>query len=386
MNILFICHEFPPGRLVGGIGIFVKNISNQLVKDGNHVTVIGLYRQPISTDEVMGNGVRVVRVAAIKRLGVGWWLQRRMLANKIIQLHKESKFDIVETSDFDAGFWLIPKLNIPYVVRLNGGEVYFRSLLHEHLRWRYRYIEHASLRKADAIASVSEYTWQQTKRLFHFKDQGVVILKNPVDTSYFKPGKGEGKNGCIVYSGTFIRKKGVLELFRSLPTVFDRVESACIICVGPDSQDPVSGSVSTQQLALSLIDKKYHSRIEFTGRVEHGRVLQFLQQANVCVYPSYLEAFPNAWIEAMACGRAVIGSNTGSGPEVILDGETGLLCHPADHERLANLIIRVLTDSMLCQKLGEKARQHVVENLDISTITPMNLQWYQKVIDQYHGL
>ena len=347
MNILFICHEYPPARLVGGIGIFVRNISQSLVKAGNQVTVIGLYRQDISTDETSGEGVRVIRIAAIKKLGLGWWFQRQTLAKKIKELNDEKKLDIIETSDFDAGFWLIPKLNVPYVVRLNGGEVYFRSLLNEKLRWQYRVSEGASLHKANAISSVSHYTWHETKRLFKLKDQEVAILRNPVDTNYFKPGNKKTKPGCILYSGTFIRKKGVLELFKSLATVFDQVEYAHLICVGADSRDAATNSPSTQALALSLIDSKYHSRIHFTGRIDHAQVLEFIQEAEVCVYPSYLEAFPNAWIEAMACGKAVIGSNTGSGPEVIKDGETGLLCHPEDHLGLSSHIINVLRNDAL---------------------------------------
>lgn len=383
MNILFICHEYPPARLVGGIGIFVKNISRALVRAGNSVTVIGLYRQEASTEEIGADGVRVVRIAAIKKFALGWWFQRQALNRKIKDLHAESKFDLVETSDFDAGFWLISKLNIPYVVRLNGGEVYFRSLLKEPLRWQYGVSERASLKKTDFITSVSHYTWFETKRLFQLSNQDVAILPNPVDTTYFKPGR-EFKPGCIVYSGTFIRKKGVLELFKSLPAVFDRVPFAHLICVGADSRDATTNSASTQALALTLLDKKYHSRIQFTGRIAHAQVLEFIQQAQVCVYPSYLEAFPNAWIEAMACGKAVIGSTTGSGPEVIQDGETGLLCHPTDHEGLADRIIRVLTDEALREQLGAQARQHVVDNLDISVLTKLNLQWYKKVIVQYH--
>lgn len=383
MNILFICHEYPPARLVGGIGIFVRNVSRAFVKTGHSVTVVGLYRQEASTDELL-EGVRVLRMAAIKKLGLGWWFQRQALDKKIKQLHAECKFDLVETSDFDAGFWLISKLNIPYVARLNGGEVYFRSLLKEPLRWQYLVSERASLKKADAITSVSNYTWKETKRLFNLPDQEMTILPNPVDTTYFKPGSGS-KPGCIVYSGTFIRKKGVLELFKSLPAVFDRVPESYLICVGADSRDATSNSESTQALALSFIDKKYHSRIQFTGRVEHIQVLTYIQQAQVCVYPSYLEAFPNAWIEAMACGKAIIGSSTGSGPEVIQDGETGLLCHPTDHAGLSERIVNVLNDANLREQLGTKARQHVVKNLDITVITKLNLQWYKEVVAAYHS-
>lgn len=384
MNILYICHEYPPARLVGGIGIFVRNISRSLVKAGSHVTVIGLYKQATSTDEMI-EGVRVVRVAAVKKLGIGWWLQRRELAKKIRKLHHENKFDIIETSDFDAGFWLIAKLNAPHVVRLNGGEVYFRTLLKEPLRWQYRFSEGSSLRKADAITSVSKYTWLKTKQIFQLPDQDVSILPNPVDTKYFKPGDQKIIKGQIVYSGTFIRKKGVLELFKSLPSVFDEIKEAHLVCVGPDSRDATTDSASTQALALSLIDSKYHSRIQFTGRVAHAEVLGYIQQANVCVYPSYLEAFPNAWIEAMACGKAVIGSSTGSGPEVISDGVTGMLCHPEDHQGLASCIIRVLTDEAYQKMLGLNARKYAQEFLDISALVRQNLDWYTSIIDRYRN-
>ena len=384
MRILFICHEYPPAKLVGGIGIFEKNIAKSLVAQGHSVTVIGNYRQSITTTEVSEDGVEVIRIASGKFLGLGWLKQRVDLFIAIKNLHQQQPFDIIETSDYESGFWLMPLIHVPRVVRLHGGETYFRTLLSEHLMSKHHYREKQSLFKADAIASVSEYTWRETKRLFHLKDQAVAILRNPVDTAYFKPGNGEIKKGCILYTGTFIRKKGVLELFKCLPTVFDQIGEAHLICVGADSQDLTSGSPSTQELALSLIDKKYHSRIHFTGRVDHKQVLQFIQQATVCVYPSYLEAFPNAWIEAMACGKAVIGSSTGSGPEVIEDEKTGLLCHPADQMGLANRIINMLTDDELRIRLGKNARAFTMEQLDISIVTQLNLQWYNKVIDRYH--
>lgn len=384
MRILFICHEYPPAKLVGGIGIFEKNIAKSLVEKGHSVTVIGNYRQSITTTEVSEDGVEVIRIASEIFFGFGWLKQRVDLFKAIKKLHEQRPLDIIETSDYESGFWLMPFIHAPRVVRLHGGETYFRTLLGEHLKSKHRYREKQSLYKADAIASVSDYTWRETKRLFHLKDQEVAILRNPVDTAYFKPGNGEIKKGCILYTGTFIRKKGVLELFKCLPTVFDQIGEAHLICVGADSQDLTSGSPSTQELALSLIDKKYHSRIHFTGRVDHKQVLQFIQQATVCVYPSYLEAFPNAWIEAMACGKAVIGSSTGSGPEVIEDEKTGLLCHPADHMGLANRIINMLTDDELRIRLGKNARAFTMEQLDISIVTQLNLQWYNKVIDRYH--
>ncbi len=383
MNILFICNEYPPAKLVGGIGIFVKNIAQQLAKSGFNIVVIGLYRQTASTDEMV-DGVRVVRLSAKKQLGLGWWIQRRMLANRIKGLHGEIGFHIIETSDFDAGFWLIPSLGVPLVVRLNGGETYFRTLLREPLQWKHKYRESSSIKKANAIASVSQYTWLETKRIFGLKDDKVEILPNPVDTTYFKPlESGNMVPGCIVYSGTFIRKKGVLNLFKSLPRIFDEVKNAHLICVGADSRDPNTGSASTQQLALSLIDERYHNRITFTGRLPHEKVLPFIQRANVCVYPSYLEAFPNAWIEAMACGKAVVASNTGSGPEVIKDGETGMLCHPEDHDGLGDHIIRILNDKCLCEQLGKNARQYALENLDIARLERLNVRWYEEVIDRY---
>lgn len=381
MNVLYICHEYPPAKLVGGIGVFVRNIARQLVKHGNKVTVIGLYRQQESTDEFQ-DGVRVIRIAAREMFKVGWLIQRRLLARKIREIHKEIRFDIVETSDFDAGFWLLPKLDMPFVVRLNGGETYFRTLLQEPLQWRHRYRESASIRKADAICAVSDFTWRETMRLFGLNGKPKVILPNPVDTSFFKPGDAERiVDGRIVYSGTFIRKKGVLTLFQSLPAVFEEIPNAHLVCVGGDAKDMLTGSVSTRELAFSLIPKKYHDRVQFVGKVPHDEVLSYIQRANVCVYPSYLEAFPNAWIEAMACGKAVIGGSTGSGPEVIRDYETGLLCHPSDYSGLSERIIQLLSDRELCFRLGENARQYTVENLDIEQMMLKNVEWYQHVID-----
>ena len=67
----------------------------------------------------------------------------------------------------------------------------------------------------------------------------------------------------ILYTGTFIRKKGVIDLFKSLEYVFHKIDDAHIICVGPDSHDLKTNNESTFEVAMKILSEKYHDRVKF---------------------------------------------------------------------------------------------------------------------------
>ena len=170
-----------------------------------------------------------------------------------------------------------------------------------------------------------------------------------------------------------------------MPLIFNEVfklnKSAELIIAGGDTPDIKTGSRSTWDLMKSLFSPEALKRVFYSGRVPYERIEEIYRTADVCVFPSYAEAFPVSWLEAMAMGKAVVASDIGWAHEVIDDGISGILCSPADHKKFASNIADVLSDSKLRIYLGDNARSRVEKNFSAEIIAEKTIDFYKSVID-----
>ena len=107
-------------------------------------------------------------------------------------------------------------------------------------------------------------------------------------------------------------------------------------------------------------------RVHFLG--PRDDVPDLLSALDIFVLPSHSEGVSLALLEAMAAGLPVIATRVGGLPEVVTDGENGLLIPPQDPEALATALERLLADPDLAQKLGENARKHVEANFSLERL------------------
>ena len=105
-----------------------------------------------------------------------------------------------------------------------------------------------------------------------------------------------------------------------------------------------------------------------------------LAKAHVVVLPSFAEALPMTWIEAMAMEKALVTSNIGWAEEVMINGQTGFAENPEDHKAFAEKILKLLKDPFLCQKLGKAARIRVEEKFSADMVAEKNIKFYKKIL------
>ena len=187
------------------------------------------------------------------------------------------------------------------------------------------------------------------------------------------------EDGLILFVGTVCEKKGVRQLVQAIPRVVAAVPNARLWVVGRDWRDPKTGRSFTAGLRDQL-PPGLAGRIEFRGSVEHAALPDLLARAQVCVYPSHMEALPVAWLEGLAMGKAVVASATGPGPEVIEDGVSGLLCDPHDPTSIADRVITLLKDPDLRVRLGAWARARAVERFSVEALVARNETFYRRCI------
>ncbi len=132
-----------------------------------------------------------------------------------------------------------------------------------------------------------------------------------------------------------------------------------------------------------LVLKNPPERIRFLGKIPHKDVLKYLSRAMFMVVPSeWYEGFPMVLIEAMAHGVPVIASRIGSIAEIVLDGKTGLLFTPGDHNDLISRVQWLINNPDELNKFRENARKQFLLNYTSEAVYQTLMNIFQKIITE----
>jgi glycosyltransferase involved in cell wall biosynthesis len=377
MKIAFITPEFPHQSTgpSGGIGTSIFNLSQGLISLGHDVLIL-VYGQD-SDSYFEYDGVVIYKIKNVKFKGLSFYLTQKKIEKLINKLHEEKKIDIVEGPDW-TGFSAFINTKCPLVIRLNGSDTYFCYLDKRKVKFKNKYLEKRTLKRADGIISVSDFTGKVTKKLFKLKTTYTVI-PNSIDAKLFLPtNNDEGQN--VLYFGTLIRKKGLLEL----PLIFNKViesnPNAKLTIVGKDSADINSGSSSTWQLMKSLFSERAMNNTRYLGVVPYQEIRSLIKDASVCVFPTFAEALPVSWLEAMAMEKAIVASDIGWASEMISDGKEGYLVNPKDHDLYAAKINELLNKRQLREEFGSAARKKVISNFSNEVVAKESISFYSSIL------
>jgi len=378
MHICFITHEYPKsGFPHGGVGTFIKSLAQSLVKSGNRVSVVGIN---YSRQEEVYNeeGVFIYRIGNRELKGLTWVLNSNRINKKLQDIHNNNKIDIVECTELGLAF--IKKLKgIKYIIRLNGGHHFFSVSEQRGIdKWK-GFQEKRSFYKADKVLGVSEYVINHTAKYIDFSHKRGPVVYNPANFSNFYEANPDKKvAGRIFFAGTVCEKKGIRQLIQAMPLIKKQIRHAHLLIAGRDSK-MTDGSSYTEYVS-KFIDPSVSEAITFLGPVANDKIPELIEEAEVCVYPSHMEAMPLAWIEVMSMGKAFIGSNLGPGPEVISHGITGLMCNPLDPLDIAAMTIEILNNKTFGEMLGRNARADMLNRFGTDKIIRQNLDFYESVI------
>ena len=100
----------------------------------------------------------------------------------------------------------------------------------------------------------------------------------------------------------------------------------------------------------------------------------------MCIFPTFAEALPVSWLEAMAMEKAIVASNIGWANEMIEDSKEGFLVHPKNHEEFANRILELINDKVQQEKFGKAARRKVKEKFDYIHVAKLSIEFYKKIL------
>lgn len=371
MRIAFLCNEYPPLRN-GGIGTYTKEVAERLVLFGHDVTVVGIFMDKGVDAISWQNGVRLVQLAPSK---MGFPANRLKLIRAVLKVEKLWGLDILETQEY--GGYLIgwPKTRFKIIVRLHGSVIYFNHELSE-TTWKnipWKIAEMSTLRRADKIVSVSKYTARRTVELFNLKTD-VEVIYNGVTLPEKQISNGKmGSKFKVVFAGSLQKKKGFLSLLSAWQMVLDKVPNAELHLAGKDNSNQLK---MVSELVVQSETIKYH------GVLTKRTLEELYREMDLAVFPSFMEAFSLAPMEAMAVGLPVIYTSLCSGPELIDDGINGILVDPNYPVDIAKAIIKIAKLPIKSRfDLGQCGRLHIESKFSIDRLARENEDMMRKLIN-----
>ena len=322
MKICFICPEYPNGPH-GGIGTYTQQTARGLSELGHEVRVIGVYPKKYPAKNYEEDGT--IRIWRLREWGgkFGWlipWIKQFMIIKKWIQ---NNDIELVEAPDSRGWYSFWGKLTVPVILRFHGSQMYISSILEYKPNKITAFLELQSYKRADAYSSVSYFNAKKTTQIANLSKDVQVIYNGIKIIQLLKIPR---KKSTIVFAGTLIEYKGIVDFLESLVLLAnDGVE----FDVGIYGKDALIGnSYASEIIEKYSILSELKSRIKYYGVVSVAELLSIYQSATVAVFPSHVESFGLAPIEAMMCECPVIFTDNTTGPEIIEPKVDGLLVKP----------------------------------------------------------
>lgn len=379
MHIAFITPEYPHAKAnhSAGIGSSVRNLAVALVNEGLAVTVF-VYGQK-NSEVLHENGVRVHLIADKKYTFGKWFFYRKHLQRYIKQVVASDQINLIEAADW-TGITAFMKFSVPLVIRFHGSDTYFCHLENRKQKRKNFWFEKSAIKKAQAYAAPTKFAGALSAELFGLDQEKVVTLHNGIELDAFTNSVTHPQKNKLLYLGTLIRKKGVLELPGIVNELRKQHPDAQLVLIGADSKDSMTGAASTWQLMQQEITQEDRNNISYLGKVPYSEVRRHIEQAHVCVFPTLAETLGMVTIESMAMEKPVVSSNMGWVRELIEDGVSGFLVDPTNHKEFASKIGQLLSDEKFSLEMGRMARTRAEKLFDIRKIAKHNIEFYQSVL------
>ncbi|WP_438482698.1 glycosyltransferase family 4 protein [Oleiharenicola lentus] len=426
MRIAFVSYEYPP-ETNGGIGAYVRQAAGMLAARGHDIEV---FSGGVATESSNREGVFLHRISCPDRKEFS-----RIVLPSFAQRHAALAFDLVEVPDLyaEGGDIAAAYPDVPMILRAHTPLFLARRIEHTPIsararvlmglrhfpgrlrldrnpaltmRWAMQLLTHrddydytsdperAVAAHARKIVPPSRDLIEILKAEWKLPAKRYARLPYPYEApaTLTQISRAPGDQ-VISFHGRITTFKGVHTLAAAIPKVLKEFPKVRFVFAGKTGDSPFedcslrafkNGSVVTHRDTEHWLRQKlapWNHAVDYRGYLSPAEITAHLTRVDICVFPSLWDNFPNACLEAMAAGRAIIGTRTG-GMRDMLEGEpaAGLLIPPSDPDALAAAIMRLLRDGELRTRLGKTAREVVLSRYAPSVIGPLQETIYRDAI------
>lgn len=215
----------------------------------------------------------------------------------------------------------------------------------------------------------------------------VVVVLNGIDTELYQPTDGhddierlglDPSRPVVTFVGRITRQKGVPHLLNAA-RAFDP-NAQLLLCAGAADTPELAAQTEAQ---IKVLQSVRDGVAWVSEMMDRPTMVRLLSASTLFVCPSIYEPLGIVNLEAMACGVPVVASDVGGIPEVVVDGETGLLAHydeddpEAFESGLVSGVNRLLADPDLATQFGAAGRERAVNEFSWASIAEQTVQVYE---------
>jgi len=235
-------------------------------------------------------------------------------------------------------------------------------------------------KKQNRIVGISHWVSDFVRRVEGIDAGKVVTIhyglndfpKVETDRSFLREQYGIPENKRLLITlGRLTEQKGQIHLIRALPKILDRFPGTMLIMMGEGD-----------------LRETYQTEIKKLGLEEEVRILGYisppdrvLRCAELFIHPSMWEGFGLVLLEAMSFEKPIVASKVSAIPEIVVDGETGLMVPPGDSEALGHAIIRLLENSDESRTMGVNGRKRLEREFSVKKMVMETEKIYGQVLD-----
>lgn len=369
MRLAVVCHP-----TYGGSGVVATELSKQLAERGHEIHMVS-YKRPFRYDPLQPNlYFHEVDVSDYPLfLHPPYSLN---LTNKLVELVDTRGVQVIHSH------YAIPHAQAAWMAREvlreeRGLDVKLACTLHGTditlvgVQQSFFEMTRFTIQRQDLLTAPSAWLGEATERDFQVPDGSVEVIPNFVDLERFRPDPGQGIRDQLQADGKFVllhvsnfrpvkRVEDVVSGFAALRTKMEAV----LVFVGDGPELPKATALAQ---ALGVRDD-----LRVLGKMND--LEKVYQASDVFLLPSIAESFGLSALEAQACGVPVIGYHAGGLPEVVIDGETGVLCPAGQDVCLGGLAYKILSDAERFQAMKIASRrnaerfsmQHILDRYESS--------------------
>ena len=255
----------------------------------------------------------------------------------------------------EAVTWTLRRLGKPYVLTLHGGALPdFAARSPQRVR---RLLESAA-----AVTAPSAFLLENLRAY----RADLRLIPNALDLELYPFHHRTAPRPRLVWVRAFHEIYDPSLAVQVLARVRERHPDATLEMVGPDKHD---GSLEHTRSAAEQLGVT--AALRFTGAVPKSRIPERINAGDIFLNTAAIDNTPVSVMEAMACGACVVSTNVGGVPNLVANGEDGLLVQPRNPEAMAAAVERLLSEAGLAQRISLAARAKT-EAFDWGTVLP---QW-----------